>query len=61
MGAASGVTWFVLVFFVPMVVVSGVLLAWQLYSRRSESLDSAAARDRSTPEASALRTSEATG
>jgi hypothetical protein len=38
-GAAAGVTWLVLVFFVPMVVVSLVLLVWQLYSRRSESLD----------------------
>ena len=40
MGAASGVTWMVLVFFVPMVVVSAVLLAWQLYARRNEALDS---------------------
>ncbi len=39
MGAASGVTWMILVFFVPMVVVSGVLLAWQLYARRSEALE----------------------
>ncbi len=39
MGAASGVTWMILVFFVPAVVVSSVLLVWQLYSRR-ESLDS---------------------
>src|SRR5262245_2367439 len=42
MGAASGVTWFVLVFFVPMVVISVALLVWQLYSRRSEAIDSAA-------------------
>jgi hypothetical protein len=39
MGAASGVTWMVLTFFVPMVVVSGVLMAWQLYARRGQSLD----------------------
>jgi hypothetical protein len=39
MGAASGVTWMVLVFFVPMVVVSAVLIAWQLISRRGEALD----------------------
>jgi hypothetical protein len=39
MGAASGVTWMILVFFVPAVVVSAVLLVWQLYSRR-ERLDS---------------------
>jgi len=39
MGAATGVTWLVLVFFVPMVVVSVVLMVWQLYSRRGEALD----------------------
>jgi hypothetical protein len=55
MGAASGVTWFVLVFFVPMVVVSGVLLIWQLYSRRREALDFAARRDQGTREASVMR------
>jgi hypothetical protein len=38
MGAASGVTWMILVFFVPAVVVSCVLIVWQLYSRRGESL-----------------------
>jgi hypothetical protein len=40
MGAASGVTWMVLTFFVPMVVVSGVLMVWQLYARRGENLGS---------------------
>ncbi len=44
MGAASGVTWMILVFFVPMVVVSGVLMAWQLYARRGEDLSSSQAR-----------------
>jgi hypothetical protein len=39
MGGASGVIWMILVFFVPAVVVSGVLLVWQLYSRR-ERIDS---------------------
>ena len=39
MGAASGVTWFVLVFFVPALIVSTVVLVWQLYSRRGEALD----------------------
>src|SRR5690242_815909 len=39
MGAASGVTWFVLVFFVPAVIVSLTLLIWQLYARRGEALD----------------------
>ncbi len=38
MGAAGGVTWLVLVYFVPMVVVSFVLMVWQLYSRRGEAL-----------------------
>jgi len=38
MGAAGGVTWMILVFFVPAVVVSVGLLAWQLVSRRDESL-----------------------
>jgi hypothetical protein len=38
MGAASGVTWMILVFFVPAVVVSVGLLAWQLISRRQEAL-----------------------
>jgi len=36
MGAASGVTWMILVFFVPAVIVSTGLLAWQLVSRRQE-------------------------
>jgi hypothetical protein len=38
MGAASGVTWMILVFFVPAVVVSCVLMVWQLTARRGESL-----------------------
>jgi hypothetical protein len=38
MGAASGVSWMVLSFFVPMVVVSTVLLVWQLAARRNEPL-----------------------
>jgi hypothetical protein len=47
MGAASGVTWMILVFFVPVVVVSGVLMVWQLYARRGEELD--ASRPRGIP------------
>jgi len=39
MGAASGVTWLVLAFLVPMVIVSLALLIWQLYSRRREALE----------------------
>ena len=57
MGAASGVTWFVLVFFVPMVVMSTVLLAWQLYSRRRGPLDVAAGRGMRSDELPALRAS----
>jgi hypothetical protein len=44
MGAASGVTWMVLVFFVPAVVVSCALIVWQLYARRGESLGPRAIR-----------------
>jgi hypothetical protein len=51
MGAASGTTWFVLVFYVPLVVVSAVMIAWQLYARRHEALDAAAGIDRATREA----------
>lgn len=54
MGAASGVTWMILAYFVPAVVVSAVLLAWQLYARRGEALD-AAAHARETHEPVALR------
>ena len=39
MGAARGVTWLILVFFVPVVVISMGLIAWQLLSRRTEALD----------------------
>lgn len=38
MGAASGVTWMILVYFVPAVIVSIGLLAWQLVTRRHEPL-----------------------
>ncbi|MBV9516561.1 MAG: hypothetical protein JO068_00435 [Hyphomicrobiales bacterium] len=44
MGAASGVTWLVLIFFVPALVVSTVVLSWQLYSRRGETLEPSALR-----------------
>jgi hypothetical protein len=45
MGAAGGVTWLILVFYVPLIVVSVVLLVRQLYARRGEALDPVA-RDR---------------
>jgi hypothetical protein len=54
MGAAGGVTWMILVFFVPMVITSVVLLTWQLYSRRSEALDIVFRHDPRLREASPL-------
>ena len=39
MGAAGGTTWLTLGFFVPVIVVSLVLILWQLYARRREALD----------------------
>jgi hypothetical protein len=39
MGAATGVVWMILVFFVPAIVVSIGLLAWQLVARRGEALE----------------------
>jgi hypothetical protein len=57
MGAAGGVTWMILTYFVPMVVVSGVLLAWQLFSRRGEALGRGAARHTSSDGASAVTAS----
>src|SRR5207247_645930 len=41
-GAASGVTWFILSFYVPVIIVSLGLLVWQLYTRRGEALTSSA-------------------
>jgi len=38
MGATTGVTWLILVFFVPAIIVSVGLMAWQLVSRRHEAL-----------------------
>ncbi|SEE06748.1 hypothetical protein SAMN05444161_5923 [Rhizobiales bacterium GAS191] len=61
MGAASGVSWLVLSFFVPMLVVSTGLIIWQLYSRRNEALDPAAAGVHRTQEAPVLRASSTAG
>ena len=57
MGAATGVTWMVLGFFVPMVVISCAMLVWQLVSRSNEALD--ATGNASTPVAPALRAARA--
>jgi hypothetical protein len=43
MGAASGVTWLILGFYVPLLVVSLALIIWQLYSRRGEAIDNSKA------------------
>ncbi len=37
-GTISDLTWFVFVFFVPFLVVTAVMLFWQLVSRRGEPL-----------------------
>lgn len=50
MGAAGGVTWLILAFYVPLIVLSVVLLIRQLYVRRGEALDPAApGRARASP------------
>ncbi len=60
MGAASGVSWLVLVFFVPMIVVSTVLIARQLHARRSEPLEAGARRADRARDSSVAGTPEAT-
>jgi hypothetical protein len=57
MGAASGVTWMILVFFVPIVIMSLALIIWQMLSRRSEALDTSAGDDLRPSRAAVLRTS----
>jgi hypothetical protein len=57
MGAAGGVTWLVLVFFVPMIIVSLALLAWQLYARRSEALNPSVSEQRPVSATKALTAS----
>src|SRR6266852_5205441 len=48
MGEARGVTWMILGFYVPLMMVSLVLIIWQLYSRRGEALaPTARSEDRS--------------
>jgi len=55
MGAASGVSWLVLVFFVPALIVSTVMLLAQLYSRRGEALDGRLVRTMQTPVSASAR------
>lgn len=52
MASASGVTWLVLVYYVPLVLVSLVLTIWQLVSRRSEPI--ADRQHRSSPSGHSL-------
>jgi hypothetical protein len=42
-GAANGVTWMVVSFYVPLLMVSVGLTVWQLYTRRGEPLERASA------------------
>lgn len=57
LGAASGVTWLILAFFVPMVIVSLALIVWQLIARFGEALDASVISDRRTRRPTALGTS----
>lgn len=57
MGAAGGTTWVVLVFYVPLIVVSVVLLVWQLSTRRGEALDPAAPDKLRRPQGAVLTAS----
>jgi hypothetical protein len=57
MGAAGGTTWLVLVFYVPLVIVSVVLLLWQLLARHGEALDPAIRNTPRRPQAAVLTTS----
>jgi len=44
-GASSGVTWFILSFYVPVILVSLGLLVWQLSTRRGEALAASAGNE----------------
>jgi len=57
MGAAGGTTWLVLVFYVPLIIVSVVLLLWQLFARHGEALDPAIEDKSHRPIGAVLRTS----
>jgi hypothetical protein len=56
MGAAGGTTWLILVFYVPLIVVSAGLLVWQLYARRGETFGAVGGEIR-RPGAATLATS----
>lgn len=56
LGAAGGVTWMILAFYVPLVVVSLALIAWQLVTRRYEALARELSQARAPWEAMRQRT-----
>lgn len=60
MGAASGATWLILGFYVPLLMVSLALIIWQLYARRGEALAVGGRAVRSR-EASVLRAARQLG
>jgi hypothetical protein len=60
MGAASGVTWLILGFYVPLLMVSLALIIWQLFARRGEAL-APARHDVRSREASVVRVSRQLG
>ena len=57
MGDASGTTWLILVFYVPLIIVSVVLLVWQLSTRNGEALDPAIQDKSHRPLGAVLKTS----
>ncbi len=57
MGAASGTTWLILVFYVPLVIVSVVLLLWQLSARHGEELDPTIREKSRGPQTAVLKVS----
>jgi len=57
MGAAGGTTWLILVFYVPLIMISVVLLLWQLSTRHGEALDPAIHNKSRRPQAAVLTAS----
>ena len=57
MGAAGGVTWLTLGFYVPLILVSLALIIWQLHSRHGEALSSLIESESRPPTAAMQRAS----
>jgi hypothetical protein len=57
MGAAGGTTWLILVFYVPLIIVSVVVLLWQLSTRHGEALDPAIHANPPRPQGAVLKAS----